>query len=232
VLVRQRLPDAERQRLLVPESVEDAQRSQPAVLVMDGRDAARVRDPDPSAAGLDHLVLGGAGIRVAEVPGALLAQDAGRLAGLVPLDDAARHLELAVREREGGRVEPERVVVLRHERGGDGTRDRVEVGLRRLHGRRPVAAPPAEAAQPAPLRCLAHRGGNPGERLVERLGSFEPHLALRQRPRREVDVRVREARQDAAPAEVDALGARERRLVGADTARDPVAGDRQRRRPG
>jgi hypothetical protein len=43
-----------------------------------------------------------------------------------------------------------------------------------------------------------------------------------------VDVRVGEAGEDAAPAEVDALGARERRLVRPDAAGDPVAGDRKR----
>ena len=41
---------------------------------------------------------------------------------------------------------------------------------------------------------------------------------------------VVEARDDAAPAEVDALGARQGRLVRPDTADDPLARDRQRAR--
>jgi hypothetical protein len=43
-----------------------------------------------------------------------------------------------------------------------------------------------------------------------------------------VDVGVVEAGQDAAAAEVDDVGRGERRLVDADAARDPVAGDRER----
>ena len=42
-----------------------------------------------------------------------------------------------------------------------------------------------------------------------------------------MDVRVAEAGEDAPPAEVDAVGAGERRLVGADPAGDAVACDRQ-----
>jgi hypothetical protein len=47
-----------------------------------------------------------------------------------------------------------------------------------------------------------------------------------------VDVRVGEPRQHAASAEIDGLGARKRRLVDADAAGDPVAGDRERARLG
>src|SRR5262249_55484444 len=61
-------------------------------------------------------------------------------------------------------------------------------------------------------------------------GPPHPPLPLRQRPRREVDVRVGEARDDAPSAEVDALGARERGLVRADATGDPVSGDRERAR--
>jgi hypothetical protein len=45
-----------------------------------------------------------------------------------------------------------------------------------------------------------------------------------------VDVGVREARDDAAAAQVDDLGRRERGLVRPDAARDPVARDRERAR--
>src|SRR5438094_4425240 len=50
---------------------------------------------------------------------------------------------------------------------------------------------------------------------------------LGDRPRREMRVRVREPRKDAAPAEVDRLGACERGLVHADAAGDPLSGDRK-----
>ena len=152
VVPGQRLPDPQLERALVLQALEDAQGAEPAVLVVHGDDAARERERDRLAAGVDHLVLGGPNVGVAEVPGALLAQDARRLAALVALDDTARHLELALHARERGRVEPERVVVLGHERHGDVARDCVERLLRRLGGRSPVAAPPAEPAQPASAR--------------------------------------------------------------------------------
>ena len=43
-------------------------------------------------------------------------------------------------------------------------------------------------------------------------------------------MRVGEAREDAASAEIDDVGRRQRALVGADAARDAVAGDRERPR--
>ena len=55
-------------------------------------------------------------------------------------------------------------------------------------------------------------------------------MALRERPRREVHVRVAEAGENAAAAEVDTVRAGKRSLVRADAARDPVAGDRERPR--
>ena len=97
VVPGQRLPDAQAERSLVLEALEDAQRAEPAVLVVHGDDAARERERDRLAAGVDHLVLGRPDVGVAEVPRALLAQDARRLAALVALDDAARHLQLAPR---------------------------------------------------------------------------------------------------------------------------------------
>ena len=50
---------------------------------------------------------------------------------------------------ERGRVQPERVVVLRDQRGRDVARHRVEVGAGRLAPVGPVAAPPPVPAQPA-----------------------------------------------------------------------------------
>ena len=129
----------------------------------------------------------------------------GRLAVRVPLDHAAGHLEVGVGQRERRGVDPERVVVLGHQRHRHVAGDSVEC-LRRLDRRRPLAVPPAEPAQPAALRHLADRRCHTRERVVERLGALEPHLPLRQRPAREVHVGVGEAREDAQPAEVDALG--------------------------
>ena len=76
-------------------------------------------------------------------------EDAGRLAVLVAFDHAARDLEVAVRVGERRGVEPERVVVARHQRRGRVAGDLVERLLRRLCRRRPVAGAPAHAAQPA-----------------------------------------------------------------------------------
>jgi hypothetical protein len=72
-----------------------------------GGDATRNRDPDALARRVDDLVLGGTDVCVAEVPRALLAQHARRVAALIADDNAARHLEVAVGVRERGRVEPE-----------------------------------------------------------------------------------------------------------------------------
>jgi hypothetical protein len=197
-----------------------------------GGDPARARDPDALAGGLDHLVLCRANVEVAEVPRALLAQHSGRLAALVAHDDAARDLEVAIRLSEGGRVEPERVVVTGHERRRRVARDPVEHVLRRLDGRRPVAAPPSRPAQPVTGLHVVCGRRDAVERLVERAGAFQPDLALRERPRREVNVGVVEPRQHAPAADVDALGTDKRRLVGPDPAGDPLAGDRQRMRDG
>jgi hypothetical protein len=101
------------------------------------------------------------------MPGALLAQHAGRLALLVALDDSAGNLEVAVRVGEGGGVEPERVVVARHECGGNVAGDGVEVVLGRVDGGGPVAASPAEPPEPAPFGNRADRLADLRERLVE-----------------------------------------------------------------
>ena len=68
------------------------------------------------------------------------------------------------------------------------------------------------------------------ERLLERRCSFELDVSLRQRPRREVDVRVRERRQDAAAPKVDPIRGGEGRLVRPDAAGDAIPCDRECRR--
>ena len=180
----------------------------------------------------EPLVLGDRGEHALapELPGGFLTQDAGRLARLVGLDHAAGDAEVAVRERQGGRVEPERVAVARDQRDRRVRRDCVEVVLRRLDRGRPVAAPPAATADPGAAWGLSRGLGYARDRLLESRRVVELDLVLRERPEQKVDVRVGEPRQDAAAAEVDALGARERRFVRADAARDPLARDRERRR--
>ena len=114
-------------------------------------------------------------------------------------------LEVAVRARERRRVEPQRVVVARHQRDRHAARDRVEhlpVGStsapsRRSASRGRAASRPARARGAPPTRSSASS-------IVAR--ALEPHLALRERPGREVHVRVGEAREHAAAAQVDALG--------------------------
>ena len=224
--MRDRAPDAQREIALLAQPLEDSGGAEPAVLVVDRDDAARVRELDAGARRLDPFVLGREHVAVTETPCGLLAEDARRLAVLVPLDHPAGDLEVAARCRERGRVEPGRVVVLRdHDRrrpAGDG----VECLLGWLGAGIPVTVAPAVAAQPAARRglCLA----DARERFVERGAAVELHLALRQRPGRKVDVRVGEAGEDAAAAEVDDLRARARRLVDAHAAGDVRARDRER----
>ena len=100
VLVRHRLPDAQREALALGDAPEDPGRAEPAVLVVDRDDAALVAMRMPVARRLDPLVLRDGDVPLAELPGGLLAQDPGRLAVLVALDDAAVDLEVAARERE------------------------------------------------------------------------------------------------------------------------------------
>ena len=162
MVVRERLPHPQREGAFPLELLEDGERSEPAVLVVDRDDAAGVREPDSLARGVHHLLVRRPHVEVAEMPRAFLAQDAGRLALLVALDDAAGNLEVAVRPSEGRRVQPERVVVARHERGRDVARDRVQGFLRRLDGGRPVAAPPAEARGASVLREPTRPRRRPG----------------------------------------------------------------------
>ena len=147
-----RLPDAHAQLTAVAQRLEDIERPQPAVLVVDRGDPAGVRDAHALRRGLDELVQRRPGVAVAKQPGRALAHDPGRLAALVAFDHAARHVEL-VRLRERGAVEPERVVVARRQRHRSLADDAIE----RPAGRRlaPLAVAPAQTAQPA----LAGRGG-------------------------------------------------------------------------
>ncbi len=66
------------------------------------------------------------------------------------------------------------------------------------------------------------------ERLGEPGHTFEAHVALRERPGGEVDVRVGEPGNDAAPPEIDDVGRGERSLVCSDPAGDTISRDRQR----
>jgi hypothetical protein len=205
------------------EPLPQARRAEPAVLVVDAGHAARVRELHAAAHRVDVFLVGNSQIALLEPPRRFFEEDTGRLPVGVALDEPAVGLEVAARQRERGRVEPQRVVVLRDQRGRPVARDRVEVVLRRQPGVRPVGVPPAVAADPGALRPAVT---DPRERLVERRDVIQLDLVLRDRPGGEVHVRVGEARQDAASAEVDRLGACERCLVHTDAAGNPVARDR------
>ena len=129
--------------------------------------------------------------------------------------------------RERGGVEPERVVVLGEQGGGHVAGDRVERLLRRRRG--PVGVAPALCRAASGPRAARHARRAPARSA----SSSEAAPSSRtwrwaHRPAREVHVRVGEAGEHAAAAEVDDLGGRERGLVRADAAGDPVAGDRER----
>ena len=227
MLGRKRLPDPQGEQPVVEQPLPEPRRSEPTVLVVESRDASRGRELQPVAHGLDELVVRGPEIQVAERPGRFLAEDARRLAALVDLDDAAVGLQVTVRLRQSGRVEPQRVVVTGHERRRRVSRDGVERLASRLDRRRPVTAPPAPAPQPAAGLDGPDRVAHSGHGFLEGRRAFEPHLTLSGRPRREMHVRVVEARHDTASAEVDALRAGQCRLVRADASRDAFARDRQ-----
>ena len=101
---RKRLPDPQRQ---IVQGLPEAQRADPAVLVVDGRDAAGCRDAQSFAHRRDVVVVGDLEMAVAELPAGLLPQDAGGLAALVQLHHAAGDLEISVTARQPCRVEPE-----------------------------------------------------------------------------------------------------------------------------
>ena len=202
MVVRKRLPDAQRERAVLGEPLPEARRAEPAVLVVDRRHAARGDDLQARRASRRRTRRRTRQVAVAELPGRLLAEDARRLAVLVELDDAARDLEVAVRGGERRRVEPERVVVAGHQRGRRVAGHRVERLPGRLDRGRPVAAPPAPAAEPAArlgterrpsTRASASSSEDVPSRRTSRCASAQ---------RRKVDVRVAEAREDAAAAEV------------------------------
>ena len=58
---------------------------------------------------------------------------------------------------------------------------------------------------------------DPLERLREPGGTVEPHVPLRERPGGEVDVRVGEAGNDAAPLEVDDVALRDHPRLSRET---------------
>ena len=227
MVVRKRLPDAQGERAVLGQPLPETGSAEPAILVVDGGHAPRRDDPQALAHRVDELVVRRGQVPVSEPPRGLLAQNARRLAVLVELDHASSHLEVPVRGGKPGRVQPERVVVARHESHRRVTGHRVERLPGRLDLGRPVAAAPAPAAEPPSGLQLADGAFDQRERLVQRRRVLEPHLSLGERPGRKVDVRVAEPRQDAATAEVDVIGRGERLLVRPDAAGDPIPGDRQ-----
>jgi hypothetical protein len=170
-VVRERLPDTQGQAVVLVDAGKDRVCAEPAVLVVDRADTSRVRELDPFARGGDPLVLGDRDVAVAEAPRRLLTEDPGRRSGVVSLDDAAGHLEVAVRACEPGAVEPQRVVVLRPERRGYLAGHLVERLARRMLC--PEGVPPARPPQP---RSLARMRGDPGERIRERGRTLEPDV--------------------------------------------------------
>ncbi len=233
VLMGYPLPHTQRQPVVRVQLLEERQSADPAVFVRDrGVDrshSTRRGELQPFAHGSHRLALAVRRLHelLAEEPRRLLAQDARRLAALVDLHDAAFHAQVAVRVRKRRGVQPHRVTVARGESGRDVAGDRVEDLPRRLDRRRPVSAPPAASPQPASVWDRADGPAHALDRLLQRPGSLEAHLVLGESPRDEVHVRVGEAGQHAAAAEIDGFRRRERGLVRADSAGDPVARDRE-----
>src|SRR5262249_42168924 len=151
------------------ELLPEPQRTDPAVLVVHGRDATRRRKLEAPPHGLDVLVVTDGEMALLEPPRRLLAEDPGRLTAGVALDDPALDLEVAACERKSGRVEPERVVVLREQRRGRLAGHLVQPCARRLL--HPLAAAPAETADHAPVATL--RAPDAIERVVDRCGAVE-----------------------------------------------------------
>ena len=222
-LGRQRLPDAQRQLAGVAQRGEQLGRAAPAVLVVDAGDAGRGGRRQRLAHRVERLGAARLGVGVVELPGRLLAQDAGRLAGGVALDDAARHVQ-RVRHRERRRAHPQRMAVVRAQCDLRPRRDRVERVARRLLAPQLVA--PAAPAQPAARLHLGR--GHALERLGERGAAEQPQLPPAERPAREVHVRVDQARHDARAADVDPPRARRRVGDVVEHGGDPVALDHDR----
>ena len=172
-----RLPDAQVERAFLAETLEDAQGPEPAVLVVDRDDRGeRQRDPSRQASPSRPPSAG------RRCPGNARRTPRRRTPVGSPssLRSTTPPGTQACRRRasERRRVEPQRVVVLRHERDGHLARYRVE----RLLVGSPAGdhSSPPEAPQPASARNVGDRRGDAGERLVEQAGPLEPHLALRQ----------------------------------------------------
>ena len=160
--MRQRLPDAQAELPLRVELLpEPRDRRQPAVLVVDGGDAARGGEPQARAHRLQVLVVRRLDVALLEPPRRLLARarrSARRAASSSTTPPGTCRSPFAARQRRG--VEPERVVVLREERRRHVAGDGVERLLRRLLGPVGARASPARAASgPAgtPAEALAHR---------------------------------------------------------------------------
>ena len=99
-LVGQRLPDAQRQRSLLMQPLPEPRCAEPAVLVVDRGDPARVREPDPRSHRLHVLVVRN---RDERAEAARRTPRAARRSARRPveLDDAARDGEIAVRAPRG-----------------------------------------------------------------------------------------------------------------------------------
>ena len=198
-LGRQRLPDAQRQLAGVAQRGEQLGRAAPAVLVVDAGDAGRGGRRQRLAHRGERLGPARLGIGVVELPGRLLAQDAGRLAGRVALDDAARHRPVASVVSSAAE--------LSHSECPSCARSAIfapgaiassawRVGFS-LHS---SSRQPRPRSQPPGL----HLGrGHALERLGERGAAEQPQLPPAERPAREVHVRVDQARHDARAADVD-----------------------------
>ena len=208
---------------MVAQPLEDRGCADPAVLVVNRGHASAMSELHTRARHLEPFVLGYGREPLAEPPRRLFPQHSGRLARRVALHDAAFDLEIPSCEGKRGRVQPQRVEVLRPQRGRCLAGDLVERLLRGL--RLPVRRSPTLTADPAgPRSCSSH----PVERLGQRSDSVQAHIALTQRPGGEVDMRVREPGDDTPPAEVDDLRSRKSRFMRSHTARDSLARDRER----
>ncbi len=157
----------------------------------------------------------------------------------VGLPDASRSTTGAVptgSRVERRRREPGRVVIVRPEQHRTVAAGGVEcLAVRRRVARRPAVRAPARAEHPA----VGARGGvgRGGQHLRVRPRRREVEPPERERPLEEVHVGVREARHDAAAAQIDALVRDERAIALAhvDAPSDAVARDRDRareRKPG
>src|SRR5207247_953740 len=147
-----RLPDPQRQRAHRLELLPEPEGAKPAVLVVDGGNAARGGELQAAPHRVDVRLVGDGQVTLSEAPGRLLTQDPGRLAGFVALDDPAFDLEVAAGECERSAVEPERVIVLGKQCGRRRARDLVEARACRLLA--PLAAAPAEGENRSPFAAV------------------------------------------------------------------------------